>query len=259
MTKLNPFRLSFDKPLASGERARARVSATLVGGAALFLGVSAGLALLNASSATIGSWANGQPDAKVRVVDAEADVSSGKPCEEQTWPYLEARCLKRVDSTDRSVPRHGLSAHQIQLQGAKSAETASVSITAPERSTTGSAPSADQNDFTAAISPNQAAPGREEAVPIVRKAEPATETGQRRLSQSEQDRVTRERARVKRDRQREARKLSAEARRARAEARDARRARAEERAARNWSDYGYASEGRLVRRGSLNDGFFPFR
>jgi len=256
MTKLNPFRLSFDKPLASGERARARVSATLVGGAALFLGVSAGLALLNASSATIGSWANGQPDATVRVVDAEADVSSGKPCEEQTWPYLEARCLKRADSTDRSVPRHGLSANQIQLQGAKSAETAPVSITAPERSTTGSAPSADQEDRTAEVSPNQAAPAAKEPV---RKADPAAETAPRRLTQSELDRVTRERARVKRDRQREARKLSAEARRARAEARDARRARAEERAARNWSDYGYASEGRLVRRGSLNDGFFPFR
>ena len=61
MTKFNPFRVSFDRPLGDSERKRARIAATVVSATALVLGVASVSALLNASSATVAAWTNAAP------------------------------------------------------------------------------------------------------------------------------------------------------------------------------------------------------
>lgn len=120
MKDFNPFRISFDRPLRARERTRARVTATIIGGVAVFLGLSSVGMLLNASSEAIGKWTNAAPPEEARILATHGEDPKGKPCEEQTWPYLEARCLKSVDdeTSRRSTPKHGLASQQIPLPAA---------------------------------------------------------------------------------------------------------------------------------------------
>jgi hypothetical protein len=245
MKNFNPFRMSFDTPLRPAERTRARVIATIVGGAAIFLGISSVGALLNASSQVIGTWANAEPPAEARLLTTEAEDPAGKSCEEQTWPYLEARCLKSADTqaSRRSTPKHGLGSQQIPLPDAPVTNAAQSPISpAPEQGTTGSAAyddrpepiAADPTGATSGIAvplpvpapvlaaPSIAAPAQTKTL----RNDPEPDAAQKRteakpqLSKRQHHRLQRQdRKRSQRQRREEARKLHHERLRARHEAR----------------------------------------
>jgi hypothetical protein len=275
MPRVKLFRLSFDSPLGSRERMRARVAATVVAGVVLLLGSAGLLALLNASSEAIGTWSNGKPDPDVRIVASEAEVPTGKACEEQTWPYIEARCLKRADPavTERSTPKHGLGSREVALPAGPAAPARQQNAGA-EPETTGAATPTDEADPVRSAAVPLPVPAPLPAAQVsTGAADPAfnsTTSQQRhdaeqpRLSQREQRRMQREeRVRMLRERRQEARRARAERQRARAEARNnARRDREEQRIVRRWTEYTYASpSGRgqrviVIRRGSLDDDFF---
>jgi hypothetical protein len=79
------------------------VIAGLVGSAALGAGVA------------VAAWPQAQGPTPAAVQESPAsDVTPARPCDQQTWPYLDASCLKagtghprqvRLLSTDRDVPR----------------------------------------------------------------------------------------------------------------------------------------------------------
>jgi hypothetical protein len=245
MKSFNPFRMSFDRPLRPVERTRARVTATIVGGAAIFLGISSVGALLNASSEAIGSWTNAEPPAEARIVTTDAPDMTGKSCEEQTWPYLEARCLKSADTqtSPRATPKHGLGSQQISLPDAPATNAARPPISpAADGGTTGSAAYDDQPAPVSADSPGStnvvavplpvpapardslavAAPVQADSAGTVSEPEAAQHRSkaERQLSKREQRRLQRqERKRLQRQRREEARQLRRERFRARQEAR----------------------------------------
>jgi hypothetical protein len=245
MKSFNPFRMSFDTPLRPAERTRARVTATIVGGAAILLGISSVGALLNASSQVIGTWANAEPPAEARLLTTEAEDPAGKSCDEQTWPYLEARCLKSADTQAprRSTPKHGLGSQQIALPDAPVTNAPRSPISpAPERGTTGSAAyddrpepiAADPTGETSGIAvplpvpapalaaPSVAAPGQTGSLQNVSGPDAAQQRSEARpvLSERQQRRLQRqERKKWQRQRREEARKLRHERLRARHEAR----------------------------------------
>jgi hypothetical protein len=229
MTKLNPFRVSFDAPLARSERRRGRIAAVVVWCMVPVLGVAALVTLLNASSGMIAAWSN-----------ARLLAEDSKPCDQQTWPYIPARCQKLADlqPTARTVEH---SAQAIALQSASPAANAKTE-TAPARqpSTTGSAPPA-ENTGPAATGPGAST----------------------HLSQREQGRSQRE-SRLQRERRAEVRKARKQQSRARMEARNGERRAtgADARSVRQGTEYGYESRsGRdqqmfVNRRGALDDDFF---
>ena len=239
MKSFNPFRMSFDRPLRPVERTRARVTATIVGGAAIFLGISSVGVLLNASSEAIGSWTNAEPPPEARMLATAAEDPTGKSCEEQTWPYLEARCLKSADTqaSPRSTPKHGLGSQQISLPEAPATFAASPINPAAERGTTGSAVdddklapiAADASGMASTVAvplpvpaPAVAAPVQSDAIGNVSEPDAARHRSkaERQLSKREQRRLQRqERKRLQRQRREEAREL----RRERLRAREARR------------------------------------
>ncbi len=237
MKSFNPFRMSFDRPLRPVERTRARVTATIVGGAAIFLGISSVGVLLNASSEAIGSWTNAEPPPEARILATAAEDPAGKSCEEQTWPYLEARCLKSADTetSPRSTPKHGLGSQQISLPDAPATTSPLPISPAAERSTTGSAvdddkpaaTSADANGTASAVplpvpAPAVAAPAQSDSISNVSEPDVARNRikAERQLSKREQRRLQRqERKRLQRQRREEAREF----RRDRLRAREARR------------------------------------
>lgn len=269
MTKLSPFRVSFDAPLGSRERAHARLAATVTAGAAVILGVLGIGTLLNASSNTIASWSNASPEPAIRIVAGEGEDPAGRPCGEQTWPYIEQRCLKRADpkSSERSTPKHGLGSQRVALPSAPApADTAAES----DSGTTGSAPSADDTEADRSVTASPARPAGT-ALPTARLAIEGDAARQRHesrpLSRGEQRRLQREeRTRRQHALREEARRAREERLRARAEARDSKRAnsanRDDQRIVRRWTEYTYRSpDGRsrrvvVIRRGSLEDSFF---
>lgn len=244
MQSFNPFRISFDRPLGAGERTRARVTATIVGSSAIFLGISSLLALLNVSSEAIGTWTNANPPPEVRIVATDAEDPAGKSCEEQTWPYLEARCLTSADTraTRRSTPKHGLGSQQIALPD-PAVTNAAQSPNGPgaEQSTTGSANTdrleplaADATGATSGIAvplpvpapafaaPSAAAPGQTGSLQNFPEPAAAQQQSEAQpvLSERQKRRLQRqERKQLQRQRREEARMLRRERLRARHEAR----------------------------------------
>jgi hypothetical protein len=238
MKDFNPFRISFDRPLKTTERTRARIAATIVGGTVVFLGLSSMVALLNASSETIGTWTNAEPPTEARLVEPRAEDPAGKSCEEQTWPYLEARCLTSTDapSSPRSTPKQGLGSQQISLPDAPVPNAAESPISPTPEGNTGSPahggnPGSVADEATATTNTNAvplpvpapvvAAPARAHPEPTVRESAAArkrTEAASQ-LSKRQQRRLQRqERKRLQRQRQ-EARNLRRERLRAQREAR----------------------------------------
>lgn len=169
---LHMFRASFDGSLQPKTRRKARVAAVLVAGASLIAIAWAGVAALNYGSGHLTEMAKAGTDGDVRVVGA--DGKAGKPCEEQTWPYIDNKCLSAATpdaKAGRNVPKHGLAsgtvavpkpapAATVPAQTAKApAATASPAtvgsttaiVPTPPVSdmiagTTGSAPAADPDD-----------------------------------------------------------------------------------------------------------------
>jgi hypothetical protein len=240
MKSFNPFRMSFDRPLRPVERTRARVTATIVGGAAIFLGISSVGVLLNASSEAIGNWTNAEPPPEARILATAAEDPTGKSCEEQTWPYLEARCLKSADTeaSPRSTPKHGLGSQQVSLPDAPATKAASPTSPAVERGTTGSAAYDDKPVPTprgasgatgeAAVplpvpapAPSVVAPAASESGRVLKQdATQNRSKAKRQLSRREQRRMERqERRMLQRERREEVRRLRHERWRARQEAR----------------------------------------
>jgi len=269
MPKFSPFRVSFDGPLGTRERTRARVAATVLSGSAIFLGVTGLLALLNASSSAVGDWANGSIPQDVRVVGGEGAGSAGKPCEDQTWPYIEPRCLKAADTkfTKRSTPKHGLGSQQIaQPSGPVAPSLQAASKPQTEVATTGSAvPAAPASPAAVAAS----APALQAVAPAApdrsAAAQSSTSSQQHnantRLSKREQL-AREERLRQQRVRRAEALRMREDVRRARAEAWDGN---PRDGVARRWS--GFADENSLGgsrravanRRGAFEDDLFGAR
>jgi len=229
MASLNPFRVSFDRPLGSRERMRARVTATVVSCVAIFLGATSLVALVKVSTEAMG-WSDTQPE--VRILAGDAEDPSGKSCEEQTWPFIESRCLKRSGSTERSTPKHGLGSQQVALTPGPAANPSASAGKPTEVGTTGAAasdktdgPAADGSglDHVASVPMPVPAPERPAAV------RPALESDSAQPSQDAKPSIS------KRERRRAVqRERRLEARRARAEARRERR----ERIIRRWSEYG---------------------
>jgi len=246
---LNPFRVSFDGPIRPRERRQAIAMAIVVGCAALALGTTGLMSVLDASSELIASLSNARSEPQQR---SAANEPSGKPCEEQIWPDIEAHCLtgRNPNPTGQVAASPPAGAQMPTLQAAASAD----------RSTTGTAPRDESPgpDRTAAVPIPVPAP---EAVASARSdAAPAGEEAKPRLANREQIRAQRERREA-------ARRLRAERQRERAEARRlARRGLEDERMEQQWSGYGYASppfapsqRGSVIRRGSLDDIFPTFR
>lgn len=208
------FRVSFDQPILPRDRRRSRVAAVLLSVCGAGIVLSGIWALLNASSSTIGGFTNASPDQNIRVLGS---MESGKSCEDQTWPYLEARCLKQADpqSPGRSTPKHGLGSDTVALPGAAGAtDDKPASASAPHSGTTGTA-SGGEVGATALGRP----------VPSARPSEPGVASLGTDAARQRQDakpgrslRETRrqERARLQRER-REAARMKRDARRARAE------------------------------------------
>lgn len=236
MRSLNPFRVSFDGPLGPRERIRAQGAAIAVGCAALAVGATGLLALLNASSEAIGTWSNARAEPEVRIAASEAEAPSGKSCGEQVWPYIEAHCLDAagLKAAVRSAPKHGPGSQQIALPAAP-AETGTTGSATPDET-----PEPDRTAFVPipAPAPEASAPSRSESVPVRREAKP-------RLSQREQ--------RVQRERRQEARRLRAERQQARTEARrNTGRDLEDERVERQWSERTYSSSFGPTQRATVN-------
>lgn len=187
----------------------------------------------------------------VKIIGGSVDV--GKPCDEQTWPYIERRCLTRADAKtakDNNIAQAPLGLRDV-LTGVRPAKTDTPADSAK------AAPAADQPvGSVTAITPTSpleqmqastvGAAARDDADSI-RSAPPALEDFEGMdtaapLSRAEQRRMAREQRRM----QREQRRIE----------------RAERRAARSWSEHSYldgdGEERRLVviRRGSQSDRFF---
>ena len=269
MTKLNPFRVSFDRPLGDGERKRARIAATVVSATALVLGVASASALLNASSDTVAAWTNAAPEPEVRMLALEGEDPAGKSCDDQTWPYIEQRCLKPADAktAQRSTPKHGLAAQPVGLTGAPAPVLLQPPAVAPETTSAASPSDDDALAKATAMSPPHSA----KAVIAAEPARPelgAESAAQRldsnpRLSPRESRRLQlEERKQIHRERREEAKRARDERVKTRVEAREAKRRGGGDRIVRRWSEYTYdAPNGGskrvvVIRRGSLDDDFF---
>lgn len=279
MANLNPFRMSFDRPLSTRERTRAKVAATVLSTSALFLGVASAGMLLNASSDTLAAWSNAKPEPEVRLLALEGENPTGKPCDQQTWPYLEARCLKRAKSASvpRATPKHGLGTGTVALREAPPHETSSQTVSEATGSappeTTGSAPAQDPAPAAALTAAKgsaiDGAQQRQDVGPQLSPREARRLAREARFRPQRQQRE--ERVRLQQERRAEARRVRDEARRAREERtrvmkrddRDVRTdASGDKRIVRRWSEYTYdtpsggARRVIVIRRGSPDDEFF---
>jgi hypothetical protein len=281
MPKFNVFRASFDGSIPTRERNLARVAAGVFTATAI-IGFSVGaLALLHGSSDKFGEIANTQPapERNVRVLGTE--TAADKSCDDQTWPYIDAKCLKIADpktAADRTTPKHGLAAQTVTLQSAVTSPKAAppsapADITA---STTGSAPPAEADNERA-----EAAPTRQQAT--LPTPPPFASTGRQRQdaeippvqSRSEQRRLKKEARSEQRRLEKEQRQNAKRERAQRREARvaedraikerrvtDRRAKRKNDRIVRRWTEYTYRSPAGgsrrviVIRRGSMDDDFF---
>ena len=240
MTKLNPFRISRRQP--NRDATRARVTATVVGSAAIFLGATSMMALVGSTSEATGRFSNANPPPAVRILATDAEDPSGKACEEQTWPYIESRCLKPADprETARSTPKHGLGSQPVALTPTPIANApASEIMPAAESTRTNSAvfdgnaeaTSLDTPDLTRTVlvpipvpapvlsAQDQSAPH----APLETNASQKSSEVEPRLSKRELRLMKRqERKRLQRERREETRRMREERVRARAFEREAR-------------------------------------
>jgi hypothetical protein len=235
MTKLNPFRISRRQP--NRDATRARVTATVVGSAAIFLGATSLMALVGSTSEATGRFSNANPPPAVRILATDAEDPSGKACEEQTWPYIESRCLKPADprETARSTPKHGLGSQQVALTPTPLANApASETIPVAESTRTNSAVidgkaeavSLDTPDLTRTVVvpipvPAPVLSGRDQSALETDGSRQSVE--EPRLSKRELRLMKRqERKRLQRERREETRRMREERGRARAFEREAR-------------------------------------
>jgi len=143
LSALNVFRASFDPSLGADERRKARIAVAvlvvvLVGG----LGVAS--AILRSGQQQVGSAAIAEGSREMRVLGAA--VGAGKPCGEQTWPYIESRCLTQAkpDETERTTPKHGLASANVALPSpTPDKPVTAIDAARSSEGTTGSAPSAE--------------------------------------------------------------------------------------------------------------------
>jgi hypothetical protein len=170
MTTFNPFRVSFDEPLASEAHRRAWVGAIAVCGVALVVGGASFVALMNASSGTIAAWSN------ARLLE---DEMAAIPCSEQKWPYIQARCQTRPDA--KPV--------------ARTSAKPDVAAPASQPSTTGAAPSPELLEPAAPI---QAAPDQAASPQHARREQPKREARKVRQQRIEARNGTRKLARDER-------------------------------------------------------------
>lgn len=160
MPVFNIFRASFDGSLRPRERRNARIAALVVTTAAVVTGAVGFLATLHMNSEALTEMANSGPGQDVRVLGAESVAS--KPCEEQTWPFIEGRCLIKADtakSANRTTPKHGLASRDVALPAPNAAPPANV----PPRSTAAAVAPAPPAPKVAATETTGSAP-REETV-----------------------------------------------------------------------------------------------
>lgn len=282
MKKLNPFRVSPDRSLGDSERRRARIGATVVSAAALVLGLAGVSAQLNAGSDDVAAATNATPEPEVRMLARKGENPAGKSCEDQTWPYIEQRCLKPADAkaAERTTPKHGLGTQAVVLSSAPQPAVTQSQSAIPE--TTGAAspreaaapaatplnPSLPPAAQPAGSVPQAVNPaiGTVTAVTPPEAMPPLSKREARRLERQERKRLQRERReqaiRLHRERREQAKRVREERAKARGEAREAKRQSAGDRIVRRWSEYTYESpNGRhqrviVIRRGSLDDDFF---
>ena len=289
MTPFRIFRASFDGSLKPRDRRWARFAAALVTTTAIVAVAGGSVALLHFSSERLTELANAELAGDVRVLGA--DVSAGKPCEEQTWPYIDKKCLtvaKPGSETARGVSKQGLgssvpaskpAAAKVDVQSVGS--TTAIAPTPPVREmaagTTGSAPAPDTEDQGQARTADTDIPlprARPEQVDLASASEPAIpeETIRRDAALDSRPVSRRESRRLQREERRKQIRLDREARQEVREAerrvRDERRAERDisarngQRIVKRWTEYTYSSgDGParrviVIRRGSLDDDFF---
>lgn len=254
--KLNLFRVSFDQPLSAREVRRGRLAAALLTICGTGVVVTGAWAVLNMSSDVIGDFTNAKPDPKVRVVGTS--VENGTPCRDQTWPHIEARCVKPADpkSAERSTPKRGLGSQNAALPTASATAGDAQAMPAPERGTTGSA-SADNPGPKSAPTPEESQPSR--SASGMARPDAARQRQEAGKSRGE---ARQQRARVRRDRRETAR--FSRPQRPRTNAADVERSTRSdaERLPWNRTEYSYRSpDGSshrviVIRRGFFGDDFF---
>lgn len=259
MSAFSIFQASFDGGLRPQHRRKGLFAAFAIKIAAVALAGGVFLTILHLNSRQLSDMANAGSPRDVRLSQTEA--TQNKSCGQQTWPFIEGRCLidtRSLRKAERTVPRQlaagqGLVSRDVALLHRKKrarAKTPSSDVAIASRAkapqvaaaTTGTAPRDEKKaqpantTNIAAAAPQPATPG---ASPSVAKNQNAT------VSPRPQARVVRE-ARHKERLTREQREARAEARSRRDEMRSASR-----------NDYGYQqSYGGGWSNGPFGGGFF---
>ena len=98
------FRHTGDPRMAATATLAAMIVA-LFAGAVLAFGVPPQYAALNPQSIARVSPPAAAPSGPVRVVGAKTTTPADIPCNEQTWPYIDQRCLVRSEATPATDPK----------------------------------------------------------------------------------------------------------------------------------------------------------
>ena len=119
MSAFSVFQASFDGGLRSHQRRRGRLAATaLISGAIAVIGGSV-LAILHLNSNQLSDMANAGSPRDVRL--AGTITTEDKSCAEQSWPFIEGRCLidtRSLRKTERALPRQATAKRLSELQDA---------------------------------------------------------------------------------------------------------------------------------------------
>ena len=265
MSAFGVFQASFDGGLRPQQRRKGRLAAIALTSAAVAVFGGGLLTILHVKSNQLSDLANTAPDVRPPAIVMNQD----KSCAEQSWPFIEGRCLIDTQSlrrSERGLSRQALAgrersgshvlASRKKRARMKSPDGATV-VTTRSRSTqtaastTGASPRNEANSAPVrAANVANAAPPETPPAATLPAAAPVTSPTPPKINNA----MTRRRAQ---DQRREARRkvrMTREQREARAELR-ARRD--EQRSASRWSENSYSSSySGGWRRGPFDGGFF---
>lgn len=251
------FQASFDGALRPQQLRKARLAAAVVLAGVVALCIGGWFGMLHSGSGHLNAMVNSPAPGGVRVLGGE--TTAGKPCEDQTWPYIEARCLTlaqpQTDQT-RTTPRHSLSGKveipPSRAQGAPAASAARQPGEAAAREATAVAEHASDREAAGIPLPP------ERPANIAKLAEPAAQASAESDPRPDRPEPARAQAADAGERTADDRPSVRKSRSAKRAERGNRR----DRVVRRWTEYTFETpSGRsrrviVIRRGSLDDDFF---
>lgn len=268
MSAFSVFQASFDGGLRPHQHRRGRLAAIALISAAIAVIGGSVLAILHLNSNQLSNMANAGSPRDVRL--ATSVTTQDKSCAEQSWPFIEGRCLidtRSLRRTERAIPRHITAArpsetHEVALVSrkkkarTKSPDGATVVATRSRpvqtaASTTGAAP---RNDATSApVKATNIANATPAETPSVTTPPTATPAASPTPPQTDNAIAPRRAPDLRREARRRER-LTREQREARAELRSRRD---EQRSASRGNDSAYSSSySGGWQRGPFDGGFF---